>query len=222
MDAPQRVSRRQVSADGTRRALMISAQQCFSTIGFDATSVAMLTSQAGVSKGGFYRHFTDKKAAFEAVFVQRLDAAADGLNDAIGEFESQPRGAGVGIAARAAAQFASLSITDPLHRELLRQAPEALGADRYQAVDDEHVLPALVALLAAMAERDELLPTIPLATTATLLLRILCSGNALICQAQDPKARLAEVLTALGAFFSGLIPPDLHAELPAIRQSAHK
>ncbi|MBA0046712.1 TetR/AcrR family transcriptional regulator [Mycobacteroides sp. LB1] len=212
------LSRRQVSADGTRRALMESARDCFSTTGYEATTVEALTSRAQVSKGAFYRHFVDKKAAFEAVFLERLVWVAALIGRACEQLDGQPRGAGIGIVSRVATEFAALSVTDPVHRELLRQAPEVLGADRYQAIDDEHVLPPLVGLLTSMVDRGELVPTVPVATTARLLLRVLCSGNTLVCQAANPHAMLGEVVAASGAFFSGLMAADLRAELAATNQ----
>lgn len=209
-----RVSRRQVSAEGTRRALLDSAKQCFASVGYEATSVATLTAHAGVSKGGFYRHFPDKKAVFEAVFSERLLVAAAGIEAANDQMRDSPFGTGFSIAARAATEFVGLSLSDPVHRELLRQAPQALGPDRYQQIDDQHVLPPLVALLTCMVQRGELIPAMPVVTTAHLLLRVLCSGNALICQAEEPRVMYGEVLTVLGTFFQGLTAPGSSVPKP--------
>ena len=212
-----KLSRRQVSAEGTRRALLDSAKECFATVGYDATSVATLTAHAGVSKGGFYRHFPDKKAVFEAVFSERLVVAAAGIEAANTRMRDRPVGAGLPIAGRAATEFVGLSLSDPIHRELLRQAPQALGSDRYQQIDDQYVLPPLVALLTHMVQRGELISAMPVVTTAQLLLRVLCSGNTLICQAEDPHDVFGEVLTVLGVFFNGMTTPGL--PVPQPRQS---
>jgi AcrR family transcriptional regulator len=209
-----RLSRRQISAEGTRCALLDSARECFATVGYDATSVATLTSHAGVSKGGFYRHFPDKKAVFEAVFSERLLVAAAGIEAANDQLRDSPQGAGLSVAARATSEFVGLSLSDPVHRALLRQAPQALGPDRYQQIDDQYVLPPLIALLTCMAQRGELISTMPVVTAAQLLLRVLCSGNTLICQAHDPRVMFGEVLTVLGIFCQGMVTPGLSAPGP--------
>lgn len=204
-------TRRELYTEISRRALTDSARECFTTTGYEATSVADLTARAQLSKGAFYRHFPDKRAAFIEVFVERLSVAAQLITQAHQELAGSPRGTGVVRTANAAAQFARLSVSDTVHRELLRQAPEVLGANLYQEIDDEHVLRPLVELLHTLVEREELIAGLPLETTGALLLRVLCAGNTLISRAEDRDAALTAVLTTVSAFFDGLIAPDLRS-----------
>ena len=44
----------------TRNALREAARACFAELGYGATQIAHITERAGVAKGTFYVHFTDK------------------------------------------------------------------------------------------------------------------------------------------------------------------
>jgi AcrR family transcriptional regulator len=68
-----------------RGELIDAAQQAFFSKGYDATTVADIMALAGVSKGGFYHHFTSKEELLDAV-IERLTATviangADILDD---------------------------------------------------------------------------------------------------------------------------------------------
>lgn len=206
-------TRREVTTAGTRRALVESAIACFSTAGYEATSILQLTQRAGVSKGAFYKHFPDKRSIFIETFVQRLQAAAQLLQDAYASLAGRPYGDGVEVMAIAASQFSLLSVTDLVHRELLRQAPEVLGNELHTAIDDEYVLPPLLSLMKALHDRGELAPDLPLETAAALLLRTACGGNTLVAAAQEPESLVLEILVTLGAFFRGLVAPELQPRL---------
>ena len=62
----------------TRQRLLEAATRLFSQQGYDATGVAEICANAGVSKGAFYHHFESKQAVFLALledWLARLDAA---------------------------------------------------------------------------------------------------------------------------------------------------
>ncbi|WP_341268237.1 TetR/AcrR family transcriptional regulator [Gordonia malaquae] len=202
-------TRRKRYTRASKEALLDAARESFSTIGYDATAVADITGKADLSKGAFYRHFSDKRAAFIELFIERLEVAGDLIQDGERDLDGKPRGKGILVAARVAAEFASMSISDPVHRELLRQAPEVLGADVYEEIDNEHILTHLVSLLEALDARDELAEGLPLHTIGNLLLRVVCAGNTLVSVADNQQLALSEVLTSLSAFFVGVTAPDL-------------
>lgn len=61
----------------TRNQIMAAAIDLFCRSGYDATGVAEICGQAGVSKGAFYHHFPSKKDLFLAImdqWLQGLDA----------------------------------------------------------------------------------------------------------------------------------------------------
>ncbi|MGN6287565.1 MAG: TetR/AcrR family transcriptional regulator [Afipia sp.] len=55
------------SADVRRGELLAAARALFFTKGYEATTVADIMERAGVSKGGFYHHFTAKDDLLEAL-----------------------------------------------------------------------------------------------------------------------------------------------------------
>lgn len=78
--------RRSEQKDATRRALVRSALERFEALGFARTSIADITSAAGVAKGTFYVHFESKEAlldgelsAFNAELASELVAAVAAL-----------------------------------------------------------------------------------------------------------------------------------------------
>ncbi|ALM53968.1 TetR/AcrR family transcriptional regulator [Halomonas huangheensis] len=63
------------SAEQRRGELLDSAQALFFERGYDKTTVNELIQHAGLSKGGFYHHFTSKEEVLEAL-VERLASAS--------------------------------------------------------------------------------------------------------------------------------------------------
>lgn len=69
-------SRKRLSPD-TRIPLILDAALAeFSTHGYSATRVDDIANRAGLSKGGFYAHFSGKDAVFEALLRRSLTAPA--------------------------------------------------------------------------------------------------------------------------------------------------
>lgn len=54
----------QARSEETRRLILKAAEECFARHGYDATGLAEICRQAGVSKGAFYHHFPSKQAVF--------------------------------------------------------------------------------------------------------------------------------------------------------------
>ena len=63
----------QQRSSDTREKIVHTAQGLFSTHGYDATGVAQICADAGVSKGAFYHHFPSKHAVFMAILHAWLD-----------------------------------------------------------------------------------------------------------------------------------------------------
>ncbi len=66
----------------TRARILRAAEACFARNGYDATGVAEICRQAGVTKGAFYHHFPSKQAVFLELLEQWL-AELDGQVAAI-------------------------------------------------------------------------------------------------------------------------------------------
>ncbi|RUP26996.1 MAG: TetR/AcrR family transcriptional regulator [Mycolicibacterium sp.] len=205
-------TRRQMYAAATRAALLEAACDSFVGHGYAATAIEEVTATARISKGAFYRHFPDKQTVFVELFSERLRQAAAAIEDTVTAINAAGPGNGALLASKCAYDFAARSVTDPVHRELMRQAPEVLGEQKYLALDDELVLPSVHGLLTTLSSFGELRPDVPLDTTARLLLRVLCAANTLIANADDPRAALAESAITMSLFFAGLTPPTRQSE----------
>jgi len=69
-------------AEKTRERILKVAEECFARDGYDATGVATICEQAGVTKGAFYHHFPTKQALFLASlqgWLGRLDVGMEAL-----------------------------------------------------------------------------------------------------------------------------------------------
>jgi AcrR family transcriptional regulator len=62
----------QQRAEETRARILQAGLECFAQNGYDAAGVAEICKRAGVTKGGFYHHFSSKQALFLALFEQWL------------------------------------------------------------------------------------------------------------------------------------------------------
>ncbi len=74
------MSRQQQRTEETRARILEAAEGCFARYGYDATGVAEICAEAGLSKGAFYHHFASK----HAVFMELLNRWLRGLDEQMG------------------------------------------------------------------------------------------------------------------------------------------
>jgi hypothetical protein len=99
--------------------------------------------------------------------------------------------------------FLRRTIDDPLHRELMAQAPSVLG-EQYRHINETVAQPPIERLLTVLTERGDLQPDVPVATVARLLLAGLCEGNQIIAAATDREDALTRTFRAITLLMSGL------------------
>ncbi|NOZ50264.1 MAG: TetR/AcrR family transcriptional regulator [Chloroflexi bacterium] len=112
---------KQARGDLTRQKILQAARSNFSRRGYDATGVADICQQAGVSKGGFYHHFPSKQALFIALLQDWLHA----LDVQISALTTQNTPATVmlqNLAALAAPLFAEAAGQVPMFLEFWNKA----------------------------------------------------------------------------------------------------
>jgi AcrR family transcriptional regulator len=59
----------------TRTKILTSARALFITVGYEATTTAMILTASGVSRGAMYYHFESKESIFEELYVETGHAA---------------------------------------------------------------------------------------------------------------------------------------------------
>ncbi|MFD3503220.1 TetR/AcrR family transcriptional regulator [Streptomyces sp. NPDC058678] len=196
-------NRRQMYAEQTRADLTAAARKLFVVNGYADTSVEAVTGAAQVSKGTFYHHFPDKKAMFAELYtelIQQVAALVDTASEAIRATPDEPAMPAVSHLTHA---FLRRTIDDPLHRELMAQAPSVLG-EQYRQINDTIAQPPIERLLTVLAERGDLKPDVPVTTVARLLLSGLCEGNQIIAAVEDREEALTRTFRALALLMSGL------------------
>lgn len=190
-------------AEQTRADLVAAARKLLVDNGFADTSVEAITGTALVSKGTFYHHFPDKKAMFAELYtelIQQVGALCDLTSEAVRATPDEPAMTAVANLTHA---FLRRTIDDPLHRELMAQAPSVLG-EQYRHINEIVAQPPIERLLTVLTERGELQPDVPVATVARLLLAGLCEGNQIIAAATDREDALTRTFRAITLLMSGL------------------
>jgi AcrR family transcriptional regulator len=76
----------------TRTSILDSATTCFACDGYDATGVAEICENAGVSKGAFYYHFESKEAVFLELIDAWLKVLETSLHEVAAEAKTVPEG----------------------------------------------------------------------------------------------------------------------------------
>lgn len=76
----------------TRSSILDSATGCFARDGYEATGVAEICDNAGVSKGAFYYHFESKEAVFLELIDSWLKALETSLHEVTAEANTVPEG----------------------------------------------------------------------------------------------------------------------------------
>lgn len=197
-------SRREISASQTRQVLLDSARELFTTVGFDAASVDQIAGAAGVTKGAFYHHFSDKRSVFELLFRDRIARLADLIDEAADRIPRVADGPGWPVSLELVTAYLAMIVDDRDYRELLKQAPTVLSNRLYRRIDDELLLPPLQRMLGALSDRGEL-ADVPIPMAASMLLSCLCEAALMIADAPDRAQTEREALKTITQLAAGLV-----------------
>jgi len=105
----------------TRIRILKAAEECFALYGYDATGVAEICRRAGVTKGGFYHHFSGKQALFLELLERWLATLDRQLEAARDEAATVPEGL-LRMAEMAVQLFAGASGQLPMFLEFWSKA----------------------------------------------------------------------------------------------------
>jgi AcrR family transcriptional regulator len=78
-------------SEETRNRILEASTHLFSKTGYDATGVAEICQEAGVSKGAFYHHFPTKQAVFNELLNSYLSGIENGFTEMRQEGKEVPQ-----------------------------------------------------------------------------------------------------------------------------------
>jgi AcrR family transcriptional regulator len=188
MDRPNKNVAR---GEATRSQLLAIATRMFAERGYEDTSVEAVLREAGVSRGSLYHHFASKEALFEAVAEEvETDVGARTLAAAAG--------ADGPVAALRAGSLAWIRLAgDPVvQRILLIDAPSVLGWERWRAMEEQHALGGIRAILHVIAGQGKLRPELA-GTLAHVLLASVNEVALLVARAEDKETAMEEGADAI-------------------------
>jgi AcrR family transcriptional regulator len=187
-------------SERTRGALVGAARRLFGERGYAGVGTEEIVAAAGVTRGALYHQFEDKRALFEAVYVEVEEELTRRIAEgALGGGSASPMAAMLA----ASEQFLDASTEPEVQRIALLDGPSVLGWDRWREIGAEHGLGLIEASLRAAIEAGELTPQ-PVAPLAHILLGALDEAAMLVARSEDPARARAEVGQTLNLVLSAL------------------
>jgi AcrR family transcriptional regulator len=190
----------QERSERTRATLVGAARKLFGERGYAGVGTEEIVRAAGVTRGALYHQFEDKRALFEAVYVEvEAELTRQIAERALGGAISSPL-----AAMRAGAEQFLEACTEPEVQQIaLLDGPSVLGWDRWREIGAEYGLGLIEASLQAAIEAGELEPQ-PVRALAHILLGALDEGAMLVARSEDPALARSEVGQTLDALLSAL------------------
>ena len=182
----------------TTRRLLDVAREAFTRKGYAATNIDEIVTEAGVTRGALYHHFTDKKALFEAVVLE--------IQSEIGKrIEEIDRGeADLWTGLLLGCREFLLACTQPAVRQIVMlDGPSALGPELWRQADETHSTHLLRARLRLLIEQEVLVHVDPDILTA-LLNGALNDVALLIANSENPDKVFNEAWAVFETLISGL------------------
>jgi AcrR family transcriptional regulator len=181
MDRP---NKNVVRGEATRSQLIVIATRLFADRGYEDTSIEAVLREAGVSRGSLYHHFASKEALFEAV--------AEDVETSVGtQTLAAASGSDGPLAALRAGFLAWIRLAgDPVVRRiLLIDGPSVLGWERWRAMEEQHALGLIRAVVQVIADEGKLRPEL-VGTLAHVLLASVNEVALLVARSEDKEAAM--------------------------------
>jgi AcrR family transcriptional regulator len=194
------VSRRQQYSASTRKALVKAAESLFSLRGYAATSLDAIVSEAKVTKGALYHHFSGKQGIFEAVLEDVEDQAARQIQKAIKGVTDPSEKALAGLR-----EFLRIVQQPTYSRVVVQEGPAVLGRERHREQEDRSTFGIVQGLVRDLLGDDELaLDEDMLQTIARIFFGALSAAGETVVGSADPAAASVRVESAMGLFLAGI------------------
>lgn len=192
-------TRKEEQSEATRATLTGVARSLFAERGYAETPIEDIALGAGVTKGALYHHFKDKKAVFEAVFVQmereidaRVTAEAERPGDAFERLRA------------ACHAFLDACLDPDVRQVVVLDAPSVLSWDRYCEIDQDYAIRAITDALERL-RADGFAFAEPVDSLAYLVVGTLTMGGRVIARATNARSARADVGTTLDRVLAGIV-----------------
>jgi AcrR family transcriptional regulator len=192
-------ARREEHAEDTRRALLGAARRAFARHGYADARLEDIVAAARLTKGALYHHFDSKAALLEALYIEMSQELVTRVTDAMARAEGD---AWSHLVAALDAFFAASTEPDYV-RIVLREAPHVLGQQHGREIDQSLGL-GLVAQLVNGLRAEGLMPDLPVAMMARVLLAVTGEIAVTMANAEDPEQVRREGTQVVLALLDGL------------------
>jgi AcrR family transcriptional regulator len=204
----RRTNRNVERGQATRAHLIDVATRLFAAHGYDGTSIEMVLTESGVSRGSLYHHFAGKDALFLAVLENVGARVGAQALKALGD-ETDPVAA-LGVGGLTWIRMAR----DPVVRQImLIDAPAVLGWHRWRELDEQGPLGQIRVALAYAAEQGRIDPS-HVDAFAHIVLAASNEAALMIALADAPAATLTAVENAFSEFLDRLLGPAPRRKRP--------
>jgi len=194
-------TRRAEQAAETRSLLVRAARELFGEHGYAGASMDEIAERVGVTTGGVYHHFADKRELFRAVYEEIERELAEAIIRGI-----QARAGEKGNAweqVRAGAQAFLDACLDPgVQHVILVEAPSVLGWDSRRDIARYGL--GLIRQGLERSIKQGLIEPQPVEPLAHLLRAALTEGGMLLARADDQNAAREEIGAAVDRLIEGL------------------
>ena len=184
--------------EATTAKLLATARKLFARNGYAATSVEAIVRTAGMTKGAFFHHFSDKADVFAAVYEEEERKLGEGMTAAF----LKKKDPWVGFSAGSKA-FLEAAFDPGVQQIMLIDAPSVLGVERMREIQGRHTFALMSegleqAMAAGRIRRREVEPL------ANVLFGGMCQAVTYVLRADDKPTAIRKVNRELTAVLTGL------------------
>lgn len=195
------MAKRSDMVEATRAKLISAARAAFASQGYAASSMDVLTADAGLTRGALYHHFKDKKGLLQAV-IEQIDAEMLARMRADRTPEQTPWEAFLneGVA------YIEMALEPEVQRIMLLDGPAVLG-DPSRWPNQTACLRTTTSTIQQLIDEGTL-RSVDAEAAARLVNGAALNAALWVAAADEPPAVLDKALHAFRLMVSGLLRPD--------------
>ena len=185
-------SRKELSIEATRAALIDSARKHFGRQGYSEAEVSRIAADAGVTTGAIYHHYSGKQGLFQAV-AEELEAEILATAASI-ECANPWQRLRLGFE-----KLIDICASPEVQRIIFIDAPQVIGPDRWREIELRYAYGALRNVLGTLRDARVIKPY-PVDLIARTLLALLHEASAEVARSRhdpDIRTQISELVAAI-------------------------